>query len=123
MKLLVDMNLSPTWVAFLDRMQITTVHWSAIGAPDASDHDIMEYARDHELIVLTSDLDFSAILASSSASRPSVIQLRAHDLRPSQIGERVVAAINRFKQELTRGAVLTIDVSNARVRLLPFAET
>jgi predicted nuclease of predicted toxin-antitoxin system len=33
MKILVDMNLSPTWVQFLVAHGIEAVHWSAIGAP------------------------------------------------------------------------------------------
>jgi predicted nuclease of predicted toxin-antitoxin system len=46
MKLLLDMNLSPTWVKFLEENGFETVHWSAAGAPIASDAVIMAWARD-----------------------------------------------------------------------------
>jgi len=31
MKLLIDMNLSPEWIAVLERAGFETVHWSTIG--------------------------------------------------------------------------------------------
>jgi predicted nuclease of predicted toxin-antitoxin system len=41
MKLLVDMNLSPRWVTLLADASIEAVHWSAIGAANAPDSEIM----------------------------------------------------------------------------------
>jgi hypothetical protein len=35
MKVLVDMNLSPTWAPFLKGEGIEAVHWSAVGDPRA----------------------------------------------------------------------------------------
>ncbi|MDR1489081.1 MAG: DUF5615 family PIN-like protein [Desulfovibrio sp.] len=65
MKLLLDMNLSPRWVAWLAGEGIEAVHWSTLGAPDAPDETIMAVARAEGYIVLTHDLDFSAILAAT----------------------------------------------------------
>jgi len=39
-KLLVDMNLSPSWVARLTRHGFEAVHWSIIGAATAPDVEI-----------------------------------------------------------------------------------
>jgi hypothetical protein len=39
-KLLVDMNLSPSWVDRLARHGFEAVHWSSIGAASAPDHEI-----------------------------------------------------------------------------------
>ena len=66
MKLLVDMNLSP--------------RWSAIGKANAPDSEVMAYAAEHGYIVLTHDLDFSAILAATHGEKPSVVQIRADDV-------------------------------------------
>jgi predicted nuclease of predicted toxin-antitoxin system len=41
MKLLVDMNLSPDWVAVLEQAGWETVHWSNVGNPRAADSEIM----------------------------------------------------------------------------------
>ena len=119
MKLVVDMNLSPAWVTFLTSENIEAVHWSTIGDPTAPDREIFDYARENGLIILTSDLDFSAILAATSLPKPSVTQLRAPDLRLSATGDKVVAALRLFEAELAQGAILTVDLFQARLRLLP----
>ncbi|MDR1989612.1 MAG: DUF5615 family PIN-like protein [Acidobacteriaceae bacterium] len=40
MTILVDMNLSPAWVAALNDAGIEASHWSAVGAATATDADI-----------------------------------------------------------------------------------
>ncbi|MBF0240776.1 MAG: DUF5615 family PIN-like protein [SAR324 cluster bacterium] len=49
-------------------------HWSQIGAPNAPDTEIMDWARKNKNVVFTHDLDFSALLFSTNATAPSVIQ-------------------------------------------------
>jgi predicted nuclease of predicted toxin-antitoxin system len=46
-KLLVDMNLSPRWVRRLADAGIDATHWTAVGASNAADTEIMDYARAH----------------------------------------------------------------------------
>ncbi len=67
MKLLVDMNLSPRWTLLLAGNGFDASHWSAVGAPDAPDAEIMAFARSGDHVVLTHDLDFGAILAATGA--------------------------------------------------------
>ncbi len=45
MKLLVDMNLSPDWVAVLEPAGWKSFHWSAIGNHRAADSEIMTWAK------------------------------------------------------------------------------
>jgi predicted nuclease of predicted toxin-antitoxin system len=119
MKLLVDMNLSPRWIDFLTNAGLEAVHWSAIGEPNAPDSEIMRYAAEHGYIVLTHDLDFSAILAASHGEKPSVIQLRAEDINYRAIGSRVIATLLHMTAQLEAGAILTITSHHIRVRMLP----
>ena len=44
MKLLVDMNLSPNWIAHMKLAGLSAVHWSDVGRADAPDSEIMAYA-------------------------------------------------------------------------------
>jgi predicted nuclease of predicted toxin-antitoxin system len=60
------MNLSPRWVSFLTEAGWETVHWSTVGRFDAPDYELMSYASAHDYVVLTHDLDFSAILAATT---------------------------------------------------------
>ncbi len=50
MKLLVDMNLSPSWVERLARHGFEAVHWSTIGVATAPDVEILAWARQHSLV-------------------------------------------------------------------------
>lgn len=119
MRLLVDMNLSPRWVTLFDGVGIKAAHWSMIGAHDAPDRRIMAYAAEHDYVVLTHDLDFGAILAATKGEKPSVVQIRAGNVSPDAIGPQVVAALRQMTTELQQGALLTIDMSRTRMRLLP----
>jgi predicted nuclease of predicted toxin-antitoxin system len=122
MKILVDMNLSPAWVDFLIRAGYEATHWSQVGPPDAHDDAVMRWANDHGHIVLTSDLDFGAILAATKERRPSVLQLRSDALTLDAVGTLVLAAIRRSLQELSDGALVSIEPARARLRVLPLRD-
>lgn len=119
MKLIVDMNLSPKWVTGLLAAGFDAEHWSSIGAANDSDAAIMDYARTHDCVVLTNDLDFSAILAVTHARKPSVVQIRADDLRFVSIGAQVIRALTQMADELAQGALINIDPLRTRIRVLP----
>jgi predicted nuclease of predicted toxin-antitoxin system len=118
-KILVDMNLSPRWVQFLQAAGIEAIHWSAVGKANAPDSGIMAYASQSGYVVLTQDLDFSAILASTADRKPSVVQIRSAEVSPEAIGQRVISALIQVGGELEAGALLTIDPNRSRFRLLP----
>ena len=119
MKILLDMNLSPQWVQFLANHGFETVHSSEIGQASAPDATIMEYAGRHGFVVFTHDLGFAALLASRKVRQPSVIQVRAQDILPAAIGDQVVRALTAYRSQLEAGALVTIDPSRQRIRLLP----
>ena len=113
------MNLSPRWGGVLQEAGFEAVHWSVLGDFNATDVQIMTYAAEHDHVVLTHDLDFGAILAATQGAKPSVVQLRADDVSPEAIGAQVIAALRQTAVELQQGALLTIDVGRARLRVLP----
>lgn len=119
MKLLVDMNLSPRWVAVLADAGIEATHWSVVGAHNAPDSVIMAYAKVNDFVVLTHDLDFGAILAATHGEKPSVVQIRTEDVSPDVIGKQVIGALRQMASELDAGALLTVDPIRTRLRVLP----
>jgi predicted nuclease of predicted toxin-antitoxin system len=119
MKLLVNMNLSPQWVSLLAGAGLEATHWSMVGSAKAPDSEIMSYAKANDYVVLTHDLDFSAILAATQGEKPSVVQIRSEDLSLITIGKLVVAALLQMSSELEEGALLTIDPGRTRLRVLP----
>ena len=119
MKILVDMNLSPGWSGFLTENGIEALHWSFIGSPDASDSEIMIYAKTYGFTILTNDLDFGYILAITHGRKPSVIQIRTGALGYDRIGSVVLNAINLLASDIDKGALVTIDPRKTRVTVLP----
>ena len=119
MKLLVDMNLSPGWVERLARHGFEAVHWSTIGAATAPDVEIISWANEHDFVLITNDLDFSAILAASAGASPSVVQLRTQDLLSDEAVSTVVKALEAHREDIEGGALLSIDEGGTRVRMLP----
>jgi predicted nuclease of predicted toxin-antitoxin system len=68
----------------------------------------------------TNDLDFSAILVSTRASGPSVIQIRAEDTRPEAHLDRVAEALIKYSAAIEQGTIITIDPNKTRMHILPF---
>jgi len=67
LRLLIDMNLSPSWVEVLRGADFNAAHWCYIGAPNAPDSEIFACARENKYIVFTHDPDFGALLAATGA--------------------------------------------------------
>jgi predicted nuclease of predicted toxin-antitoxin system len=118
-KLLVDMNLSPSWVERLVHHGFEAVHWSTIGVATAPDVEILTWANEHQFVVVTNDLDFSAILAASAGATPSVVQVRTKDLLSDAVVGIVANALKSHQEDIERGALLSIDEGGTRVRILP----
>jgi uncharacterized protein (DUF433 family) len=53
LKILLDMNLSPSWIASLESGGHSAVHWSSVASPSALDTEIMAWARENRYIVFT----------------------------------------------------------------------
>lgn len=119
--ILIDMNLSPEWAETLLAAGWPAVHWSAIGPVDATDSEIMDWARSNGAVVFTHDLDFSTALALCAASRPSILQIRGQRVLPEQLGLLVISLLDRYLQDLIDGALLTVDEQKHRVRILPLS--
>ncbi len=98
MKLLVDMNLSPSWVERLVAHGFEAVHWSTVGAATAPDVEILAWANEHHFVVITNDLDFSAILAAGAVDGPSVVQIRSQDLLSDVVVSIVEKALDAHRR-------------------------
>ena len=122
MKILIDMNLSPEWVKTFANNEIEAKHWSNIGDKSATDKVIMQWALNNNYIVFTNDLDFGSLLVATQAQFPSVIQVRTQDLLARNLGGIVINALKRFQPELESGALVTIDISRSKVRILPIIQ-
>jgi predicted nuclease of predicted toxin-antitoxin system len=118
-KLLIDMNLTPDWVPVLQKHGWTSIHWSTIGDPRATDRTIMDWAAANGYVVFTHDLDFGTMLALTYATGPSVLQVRGQDVLPDHLETVVIAALRQHDVDLAAGALVVVDERKSRVRVLP----
>ena len=119
MKILLDMNLTPAWCDILAAAGHEAEHWSHLGPPDATDADILDFARQGGWVVVTQDLDFGSLLALRGHDLPSVIQVRAHATLPGDIGRQLLDTISASSVYLEAGALITLTPADFRLSVLP----
>jgi len=113
------MNLSPQWLPAFSKFGIEAIHWSDVGPSNAPDEEIANWARKNQYVIFTHDLDFGTMLALTQEQGPSIIQVRGQNILPEKIQETLANVIRKYESELLKGALLVIDETHSRVRLLP----
>lgn len=117
--LLLDQGLPRSTVDFLRRAGTNSVHVGDLGMSRATDRDILEYARQRGLIVVTLDADFHMLLGITNASAPSVIRLRQQRLKAEHAAEAIQFVLARGRELLESGAVASATKNLVRFRKLP----
>jgi predicted nuclease of predicted toxin-antitoxin system len=79
----------------------------------------MDWAVANGYVVFTHDLDFGTMLALTHTTGPSVLQVRAQDVLPDHLEGIVIAALRQHDSDLASGALVVVDESKCRVRILP----
>lgn len=116
MRLLVDTNLSPRLAAELRRRGYDTEHVDEIGLYGADDPTILIWARDHDRIVVTADLDFADLAAAGVGAPAKVILLRLRSSRVETALSRVLVALATTGAALATGAVVVVEEARLRIR-------
>ena len=119
LEFLANMNISPLTVEQLRKHGWNIVRVSEVMNKESKDIDILAYAQKQNKVVVTQDLDFSAILALSGYGKPSLINLRLENPRPDLVTTRIIDVVSTMEKELEEGVVVTVDETSARYRNLP----
>ncbi len=121
MKLLADLHIAPATVEFLRRLGHDVVRVSETLPPTATDREIVATAVAQGRVILTQDLDFSAIIALSGTTQPSLLSVRLSSSRIEHVNavlERILPAV---ENDLLSGAVVVVEDQRIRLRQLPIA--
>jgi predicted nuclease of predicted toxin-antitoxin system len=116
---LADMDISPLTVEALRKEGWDIVRVSHFLSANARDADILQLARRQGRVVVTQDLDFSALLALGGHDRPSLITLRLYASDPETVTRRLLDVVPRVETELREGCAVTIEDATFRIRRLP----
>ena len=119
MTLLLDQGLPRSTGIHLSPAAIEAIHVGDIALATASDATILDYAREHGLIVVTLDADFHAQLALSGAARPSVIRIRIEGLRAEDLAALLLPVLRSCAEDLILGAMVSVTEAGIRIRCLP----
>jgi predicted nuclease of predicted toxin-antitoxin system len=121
MKFLVDLALSPKTVKALRDRGYEAVRVNELGMAKSKDSEIIAYAAKNDLIVITADLDFGDILASTGYKKPSVIIFRLKGPSVEHINALLLSTIPRIRDSLDKGSIVVIEDYQIRIRRLPVA--
>ena len=122
MRLLVDANLSPVVAARLRGAGHEAIHVYDVHLAQARDETVLEYALEHDYVVVSADTDFAAILAELDSAKPSFVLLRhVNEMSPEEHAALLLANLDALAEDLEAGAVASFARGTIRVRRLPFA--
>ena len=121
MRILADMPIPLRTVDFIRGLGHEALHVADLGMEQASDQDIISAAELHGMSVLTKDLDYGAILATTREVVHGVIILRVGDWSSRQIEQRLQRAFQELPEESFRNAIVVVDRHRVRIRRLPIS--
>lgn len=119
MRFLGDVGISPRSIGRLRDQGHDAVHLHALGLERLSDSEILRLAIDENRIVLTHDLDFGELVAASGSILPSVVVFRLRRMQADRVSYYLDLVLERYKQALLDGAILSVTEGQIRVRRLP----
>ena len=121
MRFLVDTNLSAGLAQYLNDEGHDAEHVTDQGLASASDAHILEAAAAQDRVLISSDTDFGTLLSQSGARSPSLILLRRiSNRRVRELAALLLANLVEVAEPIEAGAVVVIEESRIRVRMLPF---
>jgi predicted nuclease of predicted toxin-antitoxin system len=87
----------------------------------SSDESVIAFASESGRAVLTQDLDFSALIALSGASAPSIVTLRLASARVEHVNAVPETVLPLIEEDVQAGALVTVEDHGIRRRSLPFS--
>jgi predicted nuclease of predicted toxin-antitoxin system len=108
-------------VGLLRRSGVVVVCVTDLMDARSTDLEILAAAHERDAVLLTHDQDFSFLLASSGATRPSLMNLRTTSVDAEFLGGCITRALHEASAELAAGAVVTVEDGGIRVRRLPIS--
>jgi predicted nuclease of predicted toxin-antitoxin system len=121
LKFLADMNLSPFTVSILCQHGYDVIRVNRVLSGSVPDEQIVAFARREGYVIITEDLDFSALLAVNGYDKPSVLTLRLSFSDPETVAERLLQVLPRCAKAFDEGAIVVVDDRAIRIRRLPVA--
>ena len=109
MRLLFDQNLSYRLLPALEDLFPSSLHVHFLGLAEADDLSIWNYAKEHQLIIVTQDSDYSEWNKLRGAP-PKIIWLRCGNASVDQIHSKLRNAVDRIRILNSEQGVEVVEV-------------
>jgi predicted nuclease of predicted toxin-antitoxin system len=119
LKFFADECISPVTVSFLKKHGYKAEHTEDLKMFAAKDSEILDYTAKKDMILITQDLDFSALLALSGSSHPGVITLRLKFPSPENVNSSLKKLLDSRTEEQIKGYLIILEETKIRFRRLP----
>jgi len=119
MRFLADMGVSWRVVVWLRDNGHDAAHLREQQLHRLPNGGIFAKAADEGRIILTWDLDFTEIVALSGARIVSAVVFRLMNTRSENVIRRLARVLAESARDLEEGAIISVEESRHRVRLLP----
>ena len=116
---LIDENMPADFCQAFQQCGYFAHHVSAFGLTNTPDETIVAFARQEGFIVVTHDLDFSRIMATSKEQLPSIVTFRIEALNMDLLENIIRSNFTDYEDLLNEGILLTIDDRRIRFKKLP----
>jgi predicted nuclease of predicted toxin-antitoxin system len=97
------MNISPKTVDALRKQGWEVIRVSEILPMNASDEEVLEFARREGRFIVTQNLDFSTLLALGGHNQPSLITLRLAMSDPETVTRKLLGVLPGLEEVLRQG--------------------
>jgi len=119
MKFLADMGISQSSVNWLRQNGYDVIHLREEGLQRTTDAEIVKKATKERRVILTCDLDFGDLMATSAEICPSIIVFRLQNERSENVNRRLEQVLKESSDALEKGAIISVEETRHRVRRLP----
>lgn len=116
---MVDMPLSPDLAVWLNGQGHDAVHASDLGLARAADVDIIARAKAERRTVVTADLDYPRLLATTGAQDPSVILFRDGNWSDDEVIARMSDVMASLSPDDVAQSIIVVERDRIRRRRLP----
>ena len=121
MRILADENVHIDIIEGLRQAHIEVLSIHDVGLAGHKDHEILEYSEKNNLVLLSGDKDFGALIKYGGLwGRGKVILLRYHLINIERIARDIVETCNREveKLESTEPVIMVLSESGYRIHRL-----
>jgi predicted nuclease of predicted toxin-antitoxin system len=119
LKFFADECISPSTVSFLIKQGYKAEHVEDAKMSSAKDAEILDYTAKNDMVLITQDLDFSALLALSGNSHPGVITIRLKFPSPENVNNSLKKLLDLQTEEQIQGSIIILEETKIRFRRIP----